>query len=110
MRINEQRSLMRINCATTGLRRERECFAIIGFARTQEVRVDYVELLDWRRRIATLFAELRLKPPTSQTAQWFREQKDGLFKEHSQSPILPDERSGFTGLPYWPYNPDVRVE
>jgi uncharacterized protein (DUF1684 family) len=69
----------------------------------------YLELLDWRRRVAALFAELRLRPADGTTLEWFRQQKDMLFKEHPQSPIPLGERDRFTGLRYWPYDPAARV-
>jgi uncharacterized protein (DUF1684 family) len=69
----------------------------------------YLELLDWRRRVAELFAELRRKPPDAETLAWFRSAKDGLFRDHPQSPIPIDERSNFGGLAYWPYDANARV-
>src|SRR5258708_4537723 len=69
----------------------------------------YFELLDWRRRVAELFAELRQRPPDAETLAWFRQQKDRLFKEHPQSPIPESERPNFSGLSYWPFDPSVRV-
>ena len=71
---------------------------------------DYLELLDWRRRIAELFAELRRRPADAETLSWFRGEKDGLFREHPQSPIPRDERGGFRGLKYWAYADDARVQ
>ena len=69
----------------------------------------YLELLDWRRRVAELFVEVRRRPADAETLAWFRSQKDGLFKRHPQSPIPTEERGSFTGLPYWPYDPALRV-
>ncbi len=69
----------------------------------------YLELLDWRRRVAELFADLRSRNPDSETLAWFRAQKDALFKTHPQSPILATERQNFSGLSYWPYDPHARV-
>jgi uncharacterized protein (DUF1684 family) len=58
---------------------------------------------------AELFVELRRRPCGAETLQWFREQKDVLFREHPQSPIPRDQRASFGGLAYWPYDPDARV-
>jgi hypothetical protein len=69
----------------------------------------YLELLDWRRRVAGLFADLRRQPPNADTLGWFRTQKDSLFRDHPQSPIPLPERSSFGGLPYWPHDPAMRV-
>jgi uncharacterized protein len=69
----------------------------------------YLELLDWRRRVAALFAELRQRPADASTLDWFRAEKDALFKTHPQSPIPAEEREDFGGLPYWPFDADGRV-
>jgi uncharacterized protein len=70
----------------------------------------FLELVDWRRRIAELFLELRRRPPDADALRWFRESKDELFRSHPQSPLPPEERSSFAGLAYWPYDPNARVE
>ena len=69
----------------------------------------YLELLDWRRRVAELFDELRRRPANQATLVWFRAEKDTLFRTHPQTPILPEHRAGFRGLTYWPYQADARV-
>src|SRR5713226_9367442 len=70
----------------------------------------YLELLDWRRQVAELFADLRQRPPDAATLTWFRSQKDTLFREHPQSPIPESDRLNFPGLAYGPLDPAVRVE
>ncbi len=70
---------------------------------------EYLELLDWRRRVAELFAELRRRPADAQTLSWFRAQKDALFHDHPQSPIPLADRPTFNGLSYWPFDPEGRV-
>jgi uncharacterized protein len=70
----------------------------------------YLELLDWRRRVAALYLELRTRPNSDATAAWFRDQRDGLFREHPQSPIPADARESFRSLSYWPWDPLGRVE
>ena len=69
----------------------------------------YLELLDWRRRVSELFAELRRLPSTAETLRWFRAEKDALFRHHPQSPLPSEERGRFVGLPYWPFEPGARV-
>jgi uncharacterized protein len=69
----------------------------------------YLELLDWRRRVAELFGELRRRPADGETLAWFRAEKDALFKTHPQSPIPEGERKSFQGLLYWPYDAQARV-
>lgn len=70
----------------------------------------YLELLAWRRRVSELFAELRQRPSDAATLEWFRGEKDALFREHPQSPLPPEQRARFTGLAYWPHDPAGRVE
>lgn len=69
----------------------------------------YLQLLDWRRQVSELFVELRRRPADAATLSWFRQQKDALFKTHSQSPIPEAKRETFTGLTYWPFDPAARV-
>ena len=70
----------------------------------------YLELLDWRRRMSELFADLRRRPHDAETLAWFRAQKDTLFREHPQSPIPEGDRQHFPGLAYWPFDKSARVE
>jgi uncharacterized protein len=69
----------------------------------------HLELLDWRRRVAELFVELRRREPDADTLAWFRAQKDALFREHPQTPVPPAARASFQGLSYWPFDPQARV-
>ena len=50
---------------------------------------EYLELTDWRRAIAELYARWRLDSPTDPegaTLAW-REARDRLYREHPQSPV-----------------------
>jgi hypothetical protein len=69
----------------------------------------YLELLDWRRLVASLYAEVRSRPHCQQTAEWFRDQRDQMFREHPQSPIPANARAAFRSLSYWEWNPLGRV-
>lgn len=40
----------------------------------------------------------------------FRREKDEFFKQHPQSPLVPDQRRGFIGLSYFPENEALRLE
>jgi uncharacterized protein (DUF1684 family) len=71
--------------------------------------MEHLELLDWRRRVAELFVDLRRRPADAETLAWFRARKDELFRAHPQSPIPAEERPGFPGLVYWPHSPQARV-
>ncbi len=67
-------------------------------------------LLDWRRRVAAMYAAVRSDGETDPVGALaaFRAAKDRLFGEHPDSPIPPDERGGFAGLPYWPLDHAMR--
>ena len=65
-------------------------------------------LWDYRRRVADLYAAARTLPPLEGWTAW-REARDGLFASHPQSPIPEERRAGFGGLPYFPYDPALRV-
>ena len=40
----------------------------------------------------------------------FRAEKDEFFREHPQSPLIPEQRQNFTGLNYFPENEALRLE
>ena len=70
---------------------------------------NYLQLLDWRRRVAELFAELRRRPADAETCAWFRRAKDELYRVHPQTPLTSEAGAAFAGLPYWPFDPAARV-
>ena len=71
---------------------------------------DELELADWRRRVGTLYAAVRAETdPATGHALW-RAGRDALFREHPQSPLPPGDPLRKTGLPCWPYDPDLRLE
>jgi uncharacterized protein len=66
-----------------------------------------MSLLDWRRRMQALYAEVRAlsaSDPQAAHLHW-QSVRNELFARHPQSPLLPDARAGFTALPIWPYDP-----
>jgi uncharacterized protein len=68
-----------------------------------------LELLDWKRKIFGLYAEIRRSAdPQAAWARW-RDIRDELFARHPQSPIPADKRQGFSPLPYFAYEPSARV-
>jgi uncharacterized protein (DUF1684 family) len=69
--------------------------------------VDELDLLDWKRRVFALYAAVRAEPDAARATAGWRAGRDELFASHPQSP-LPD-RAGFSGLPYFPFDPAARV-
>lgn len=43
----------------------------------------------------------------AQQYQILRQQKDQFFKTNPQSPLTPEQQAKFTGLRYYPYNPEL---
>jgi uncharacterized protein (DUF1684 family) len=72
---------------------------------------DLLDLFDWRRTVADLYAEVRRIAARDPEAGWhrWRGARDRLFREHPQSPIPASRRSTFDGVGYFPYDPAYRV-
>jgi uncharacterized protein (DUF1684 family) len=67
-----------------------------------------LEITDWRRRVGELYASVRAaEDPAAGHARW-RAGRDDLFGGHPQSPLVPDDPLRSSGLPYFPYDPDLR--
>ena len=72
---------------------------------------DTIQLADWRRQIADLYAEVRLLSATDVEAalELWRATRERLFREHPQSPVPADKRAGFWARHY-PADPALRFE
>ena len=67
-------------------------------------------LADWRRRIATLYAEVRAMPePEKAWAHW-RAVRSALYKQHPMSPVPEEQRRAWHSIPMFDYDPDLRFE
>ena len=69
-----------------------------------------LEVADWRRRVFALYAEVRGDADAARAHERWRRTRDDLFARHPASPLLPDDRATFTGLPISPYDPAWRFE
>jgi hypothetical protein len=69
-----------------------------------------LDLLDWRRRVSALYADVRSAADPRDGHDLWRRGRDDLFAHHPQSPLTEDVRASFTGLPVAPYDPDLRFE
>lgn len=69
-------------------------------------------LLDWRRRVASLYADVRSCSTGDAEGDLgrFRSGRDELFASHPESPLENDARESFAGLAYWPYRDDLRFD
>jgi uncharacterized protein (DUF1684 family) len=70
-----------------------------------------LQLADWRRRVADLYAEVRRLRLTDHGAalELWRSTRERLFREHPQSPVPAGKRSDFTAYHY-PLDPAMRFE
>ena len=68
-----------------------------------------LDLLDWKRRVFELYAEVRAWPHPEEAWHRWREGRDELFARHRQSALMESERSRFNGLPYFEYDDRYRV-
>jgi uncharacterized protein (DUF1684 family) len=69
-----------------------------------------LELASWRRMISELYAAVRAEDDPRRGHALWRRRRDELFRSHPQSPLPPGDPLRTTGLPYWPYDPGLRVE
>lgn len=69
-----------------------------------------LSLLEWRRTVAAAYAAARDGAATDPAGGWqaWRQARDGLFREHPDSPLSPAARAKFSGLPFAPYDPRLR--
>ncbi len=69
-------------------------------------------LLGWRRAVADLYSDARAASAAdpSGALRRFRAGRDDLFRDHPDTPLTPEARRAFTGLPYWPHDPGLRFE
>jgi uncharacterized protein len=67
-------------------------------------------LLDWRRRVARLYAEVRGEPDIAAGHDHWRRTRDELLRTHPLSPIPESQRAGYPGAPVAAYDPELRFE
>jgi uncharacterized protein (DUF1684 family) len=72
---------------------------------------DRLQLADWRRRVAELYAEVRATAatdPAAARATWVAV-REALYRDHPASPVRPSERATFRAR-HWPYDDRLRFE
>ncbi|MGN6501874.1 MAG: DUF1684 domain-containing protein, partial [Pseudolysinimonas sp.] len=67
------------------------------------------ETVDWRRRVFELYAEVRATDPPADAWRLWRNTRDRLVRDHPCSPLNSLQRQTFRALPYYPYDPGLRV-
>lgn len=68
-----------------------------------------LELLDWRRRVAKLYAEIRSSPDPVSAWQHWGQERARLFRQHPQSPVPEAERATYSGPHVYDYDPEWRL-
>jgi len=73
--------------------------------------IDALSLLDYRRRVSALYADVRqqLDRDAAGAHGHWRAVRDQLFGHHPQSPLPADQRENFLGLRYYDYDPQWAV-
>jgi len=72
---------------------------------------DHLDLVDWRRRVADLYCDVRALAESdveAAHAHW-RAARERLFRDHPQSPVPPEGRGAFAAA-HWPYDRGLRFE
>jgi len=64
-------------------------------------------LLDWRRQVHAVYADVRASADPRAAHETWRAARDHLFATHRESPVPP---AAFRPLPYAPYDPALRFE
>jgi uncharacterized protein (DUF1684 family) len=66
-------------------------------------------LLDYRRCVSEIYGQVRQTGSDDEEA-WrsFRRQREVLFASHSQSALSEEQKDRFSGLRYFPFNPELR--
>jgi uncharacterized protein (DUF1684 family) len=82
-----------------------------GWTQGDGSAIDRAWLADWRRRIATLYAEVRsmaAADPAIALAHW-RAVREYLYREHPQSPVPAEARETFEAH-HFEHDPSLRLE
>jgi hypothetical protein len=70
---------------------------------------DVLTLLDWKRTIFELYAEIRASTDPEAAWRHWRDVRERLFRAHPQSPLSEPHRSEFRGCRYFEYDAAARV-
>ena len=77
-------------------------------AQEAKLKTNALPLLDWRRQVAALYAEVRATPEPPVAHQIWQDGRNRLLRSHPESPIPADRRESFTGVPVASYDPSLR--
>ena len=69
-----------------------------------------LEVADWRRRVFALYDAVRRADSAEEAHELWRIERDDLMLRHPATPLLPEGRALFEGLPIASYDPQWRFE
>jgi uncharacterized protein (DUF1684 family) len=72
--------------------------------------MDAYDIVDWRRRVFALYAEVRANPDVEAAHEHWRQVRDDLMATHAASPLPAEVRESFDGLRVPGYDPAWRFE
>jgi uncharacterized protein len=80
-----------------------------GTDETADDRTGRLWLADWRRRVAELYAHVRVAAATDPVAAWnaWRTEREALYRDHPSSPVKAEDRAAFRAV-HWPYRERLR--
>jgi hypothetical protein len=67
------------------------------------------DVLDWRRRVAELYRQVRAEPDPALAHRGWVAGRDRLLRDHPASPVPVDRRAAFTAAVVAPYDPAYRL-
>ncbi|MGH2867721.1 MAG: DUF1684 domain-containing protein [Solirubrobacteraceae bacterium] len=76
---------------------------------TEDTILEAMTLLDWRRRVAQLYADVRADRDLEAAWNRWHQTRSALFREHQQSPIPSSTRSSYSGPYVYANDPAWRV-
>ena len=66
------------------------------------------DLADWRRRVFTLYTEVRAAPNPLAAHELWRAGRESLYRHHPQSPLADHPKRADWSFRVYPYDPDLR--
>lgn len=69
-----------------------------------------LQLLDWKRRIFSLYAEIRADDDPEHAWSHWRSVRDEMFRAHPRSPLREGARDSFEGSPFFAYDRTLRID
>jgi len=76
---------------------------------TNDLVASTLSLLDWKRTIAALYADVRAASDKHAAWRQWRDMRERMLREHPESPVPVSERGGYRGPHLYDYDPSWRL-